>query len=419
MQMDSTNAVHRIAKVASTSLVVASAGFGGFYAFRVGSEVSYALGMLTVLFAIALECLKPLAFAAAFAAFNSWAILRGLCLALLGLIAAAYSLTAELSLISMSRGDLAAHRSSTARQSTIKGERIDAARKELATLVVTRSVSELEALVEGTSCPGSRQVQVANGRRDTVIVANTHCTKLTKVKTELGRAKRKAELEVIIANAATSGKEGAGGGESDPGAVNLAIYLSALGLNISSETVGRWLALIPTLAIEIGSSLAAILVSSLAAQPKGNPAQPKDDTSQLTDKSTQLKDNAEQHKDGAGAEDLRGIARLIQLSQLAMAPVTQRVDAAPANTTSMGDNVIRLHQRAHTRQEAEAEILKQLQMHGSSLKWGAQRQMAFSLGIDRSTFNRAANVLQRRGVITVEQDGNRVVMRLTPQEKSA
>jgi hypothetical protein len=47
-------------------LVVASAGFGAVYAYRVGIEHSLALASLTVLFALALEGMKPLAIAQAF-----------------------------------------------------------------------------------------------------------------------------------------------------------------------------------------------------------------------------------------------------------------------------------------------------------------------------------------------------------------
>jgi hypothetical protein len=78
-------------------------------------------------------------------------------------------------------------------------------------------------------------------------------------------------------------------------------------------------------------------------------------------------------------------------------------NSAPAQRSS---NII--PSKAHTRQSAEEEILRQLKLRGSSAVFGAQR----SLGIDRSTFNRAATELARRGAISVIQDGNCVVMKL-------
>jgi hypothetical protein len=55
--------------------------------------------LLTILFAGALQAVKLLSLAAAFNAINSLAIPRGLCLAVLGVAAAVYSPTAELSLV--------------------------------------------------------------------------------------------------------------------------------------------------------------------------------------------------------------------------------------------------------------------------------------------------------------------------------
>ena len=55
------------------------------------------------------------AVAAAFAAFRSWAVMRGLALALLALVAIVYSLSAELSLMAGARGDVVAQRAADAK----------------------------------------------------------------------------------------------------------------------------------------------------------------------------------------------------------------------------------------------------------------------------------------------------------------
>ena len=57
-----------VATACATALVIASAGFGGVFAWKIGIEHSYLLACLTVLFAVALEGIKPLAISAAFLA---------------------------------------------------------------------------------------------------------------------------------------------------------------------------------------------------------------------------------------------------------------------------------------------------------------------------------------------------------------
>jgi len=409
MQLDSTGAVQRTAKVAAAALIIASSGFGAVYAYRVGAEHSIILGLLTVVFAVSLELLKPLAWAASFNAFASYSFIRGLALLLLGFMGLAYSLLAEFSLISLTRGDLVAHRASTARQSTIQGERIDAARKELGALPSTKSVAELQALIDATTC-------VPNNQTDKNIAG---CNRLAKTRVELGRAKRKQELETIIASVAESKEAPIAIGNEDPGAINLATYLNMMfGITISADVISKFMALIPALAIEVGSSFSIILVSSLgtlnngAAQPRAsskdsaetaqpNPAQLSNVSAQLSDTSTP-----------AELPKSKGIERLIQLSQAAITLATAEQSQANSSAISPSSNVIPLVQKPkyRTRKQAEDEIVRQLRAHGSSEKWGAQRQMAFALGIDRSTFNRASTELAKKGIIKIEQEGNRVVM---------
>jgi hypothetical protein len=216
----------------------------------------------------------------------------------------------------------------------------------------------LTALVETSTCKDDKSFKPT-------------CSKLRLLKMELGRSRRKKELEDIGTAGATAKKTPAAA-VADPGAANLGTYLSALGLTVSPEVVSRWLSLIPTLAIELGSALSVVLVGAISAPTRDIPAQPKDNSCQRKDNSAQLPGSKETAK-------FNGIERLIQMSQLAMSPG----NSAPAQPNS---NIIPYVARsnAHTRQSAEEEILRQLKLHRSSAVFGAQRQMAFSLGIDRS-----------------------------------
>ena len=87
MEQSNTHLVVVIAKVAATGMVVASAGFGAVYAYRVGAHGGTTLAGLTIMFAIALELIKPLAINSAFEACASWQFGRALSLSLLGALA--------------------------------------------------------------------------------------------------------------------------------------------------------------------------------------------------------------------------------------------------------------------------------------------------------------------------------------------
>jgi hypothetical protein len=103
------------ASASSLGLVVASAGFGCVYAWRTGSTHGYMLGSLTVVFAAALEIAKPLAVNSFFSAIRQRTFGQALCLALLAVLAVAYSLTAELSLMAGIRSDVVAARQAQSR----------------------------------------------------------------------------------------------------------------------------------------------------------------------------------------------------------------------------------------------------------------------------------------------------------------
>jgi hypothetical protein len=77
MTLHTIPAIRVVAVTSATGLVVASAGFGGVFAYKVGVQHSILLAGLTVLMALALEGVKPLAIAAAFQSIGSLKIVRG------------------------------------------------------------------------------------------------------------------------------------------------------------------------------------------------------------------------------------------------------------------------------------------------------------------------------------------------------
>jgi hypothetical protein len=215
MHLHTTNLPRVVASLSAGAIVLASAGFGAVYAASVGAYGGSTLTGLTILFAISLELLKPLAIAQAFRAFSQWQPVRALLLGLLGCLAIAYSLTAELALMASTRGDLYAQRASTVFTELAARERYQRAKDELATLPVRK-----------------------------------------------GNLERRNQLEMVMSQAVPTVSQVASVGEADPGAASLATYLGALGWKSEREAVSRWLTLVPVLALEIGSALAGVLVAS-------------------------------------------------------------------------------------------------------------------------------------------------------------
>ena len=82
---------------------------------------------------------NPSLSAGAFAAFRSWAVVRGFALLLLATAAVAFSLMSELALIGGSRGDLTARREAQIEQGDARRTRLQVARKELSELAPSRA----------------------------------------------------------------------------------------------------------------------------------------------------------------------------------------------------------------------------------------------------------------------------------------
>lgn len=235
------------------ALVVASAGFGAVFAWKIGSQHSLALGVLTVMFAVALEGIKPIAVCSAFRPSSVGNFIASL---IVGLVAIAYSLTSELSLVAMSKGDLAASRESVSEASQRAKEALGRAKTELEALPRTRPVAALEALARAGS---KERCAVENGTGKWV------CPTKTAIQTELGIARRRVELERVLASDVGM-QTNTSVGSSDPGSASLVTYLGLLGIVVPVSVVAQWLNLIPVLALEVGSALALVIVPRKAPE---------------------------------------------------------------------------------------------------------------------------------------------------------
>ena len=141
-------------------------------------------------------------------------------LALVGVLAITYSLQAELTFMSMTRGDMVAERASEAEAAQRAEQRYGRAETELAALKPTGTTKSATA---------------------------AYLSRREALQTELRAAEqdRRAAPATVVA---------------DPGATALAAYAGALGYKTDAQQLGLWLPLIGVLALEIGAAFAVVLV---------------------------------------------------------------------------------------------------------------------------------------------------------------
>jgi hypothetical protein len=205
-----------------------------------------------------------------------------------------------------SRGDLISIREQASEASRRAKERHSRAKQELDTLKPARPVAELQALIakaRGTGCG----VQQGTGQYV--------CPRAVPLEAELGRAKRRLELEGILASAETAMASTPAVKAADPGSTALTTYLGALGIKVSVDIVAQWLNLVPVLAMELGSALAVVLVTSVtpktAIESASNPVRPAlpPPTSERDRVAERILSHVRAH--GSLSSSHRGLARLV------------------------------------------------------------------------------------------------------------
>ena len=244
-----------ISVICATALVLSSMGFGAVFAYSSGLQHGLELAVLSVVFAVALEGIKPLAVAAAFQAVASFALIRGLAMTLLGVVAVAYSLTAELSLLAQTRGDATAKREAAVKASTSADQQRQRVEAELSSLGITRPAGEIEAEISRVftanrieACEPWLQVK-----------QRTICAEqIAPLKAELARAQRTEVLERELSSLGKGITQTAGA--ADAGAAALSTYLAAVGVLVPVHALSQWLVLVSVFALELGSALSVVLV---------------------------------------------------------------------------------------------------------------------------------------------------------------
>jgi hypothetical protein len=222
-----------LVSLAAVLLLVASAGFGMLFAWRVGSQHDTILGTLSVAMALGTELSKPFAISSAFLQLRQWNVIGAACLLLVGLLAVCYSLQAELTFMSMTRSDLVAQRASISDAVNRAEQRY----KEV--------VTQLDTLKP-----------VSNKERD----LNSYLARRAELQTELHTAEHDRQSAPVVS-------------APDPGAMALSVYAASLGAKVDPAVLGLWLPLIGVLALELGAAFSVVLVRSVAGAQVAHVAQ--------------------------------------------------------------------------------------------------------------------------------------------------
>lgn len=359
MTINTPKTVRVVAVSSAVGLVLASAGFGALYAYKVGIQHGIVLAGLSVLMALALEGVKPLAISAGLDALRKCEGGSALLLTLGG-ISVAYSLTAELSLVSMSKGDLVGERQSQANAASNAEQNRRRIEAELAAIGITRPSSAIQA--ELLPILSDARLKGCNGTLDNWRLRATCTDKVAPLRAELASAARREKLEASLAESSNEPVAKV----ADPGSVALATYLAAIGVSVSSEVLSQWLILVPVLALEVGSALAMVLVQAVSPQPaKGPSDQPR----------TPAKRREPTKAEPASAKD-----------SVEGSCFDKRSDVAKA-------------------------IVNELQAAGGSLS-RSERGLAKLIGTSKPTARRAIHGLAAAGIIALEATKAGTVMRL-------
>jgi hypothetical protein len=190
---------------------------------------------------------------------------------------------------------------------------------------------------------------------------------------EMARTKRRAELQAVIAKLAGDTPMSAVG-VADPASSALSTYLAVLfRVQIPTSVLAEWLVLVPVLALELGASLAAVLVQAVSAELKRSerPAIGQNGAMVSLEQS-----------------DVTGQSDNGPLKARGRRPRCPEQRAAPAKSRPVGPKVA-----------AQARILDELRARGGRLEAASVRTVATLVGGSRTTVHAALGILLAAGAV--------------------
>jgi hypothetical protein len=188
--------------------------------------------------------------------------------AVLGLVAVSYSLSAELGLWASMRGDRIAERAATTNIALNVRERYQRAVIELDGLDAARSTSELQTLIVNVLAePRAGACVAVNGP-----YTRQHCPQVAEWKSEQARGQRRQQLQQTIRETEAVMVHGPVAKAADPGATALATYFAISGLKVEPTLLTELLILVGVVALELGSALSMVLVQAVSGNVVKHPS---------------------------------------------------------------------------------------------------------------------------------------------------
>ena len=235
--------------------------------------------------------------------------------------------------------------------------------------------------------PGAEDCTVINGP-----VTRRVCPEVAELRTELGRAMRRSELERSLIEAKRTMAKAPAATEPDPLASALAVYLAALGWNVQAGTLAPFLYLIPVLFLELGSSLGVVLVRSVLAS----------ETASLVELRDEHRADGTPSASGVPSLELKD-AKSQEI--MAFQSVPSGVPTVSANSDEKDDDDTpggRLGRR----------LLGHLEQQGGKVRTG-QRSLAKLLGTSTTELHRTLHRLCLAGVISIDASRQGTVVALS------
>jgi hypothetical protein len=346
----------RLAYCAAATFTLASAGTNLNYGISKGADTATSVVWAAV--SVAVSIVFALSWPAVIKAVErrQWAMVPMGVAALL--LTGAYSVTAALGSASGGRANASATEQLITDQRTKIQAGYTAAQTQLSTLKPSRPVAELEALLAASSSQlRGRGCVVANGTGQLV------CPKNAALVAELGRAKRRAELEGKMDKAQAELERIAAPKQANSDAAALAGYLAALGVALSPETMNWLLVLLAVLVIECGGGLALAVGMALGQGHLGR--------------------SKETHGTHQVKQGTLGVPSGVPLVQ--QLPPLPPFPTVPLRFTKT----------------VEAALVRLLREHGAKIVAG-QRTLARTLGVSATHINRVLAKLSQAGVVSLD-----------------
>ncbi|KAB2919960.1 MAG: winged helix-turn-helix domain-containing protein [Hyphomicrobiaceae bacterium] len=353
----------RTCYAAAALFSLASGGTNFIYGWTKGTDTASSLVWASV--SVGVSIIFALSWPAFIVSLDRRQWARALMVLVALVVTGIYSVSAALGSAMGGRANAAATETATTGARQKSQAAYDAAQAELGTLKPSRSVAELEALVEAAK-PQCR-ILVLTGSRTTV------CTKPAALTAELGRAKRRAELEARMATASAELAKTGPARIANSDAVALAAYLQGLGIDATADRINKLLVLLAVLVIECGGGL-ALAVGMALGQGQTGRREETQGTQQVT-------------------QGTMGVPSGVTLVQ--QLPLPQAFPGAPQRFT----------------ETVEAALVRMLRERGGQIVAG-QRTLGRTLGVSATHINRVLAKLSEAGVISLDATRRGSVVRL-------